>query len=55
MCDEASALAAAFGSEVDDVVGAGDNVEVVLDDDDGMSLGKEYVECFEEGVYVVDV
>ena len=36
--DHFAALFAGFGAEVDDVVGIFDDVEVVLDDDDGVAL-----------------
>lgn len=39
--DEAAAVRAAFGAEVDDVVGALDDIEVVFDDDDGVAQGDE--------------
>src|SRR5437588_9903659 len=39
--DDATALRAAFGAEVNDVVGALDYVEVVFDDDDGIAQGDE--------------
>ncbi len=35
--DDASARVAAFGPEVDDPVGFGDHVEIVLDHDDGVA------------------
>ena len=35
--DHAAATGAAFGPEVDDPVGLGDDVEVVLDDDEGQA------------------
>ena len=42
-----TALAAALGPKVDDVIGAFDDVHVVLDDDDRMSLGDEGVESLQ--------
>ncbi len=35
--DNATAAVATFGTEVDDVVGAADNVEIVLDDEHRVS------------------
>ena len=35
--DDGAAVLAAFGADVDDPVGGGDDVEVVLDDDDGIA------------------
>ncbi len=42
--DDASAAFAALGAEVEDVVGVADDVEVVLDDDDGVAEVGEAVE-----------
>ena len=42
--DDPTAVLAAFGAEVDDEIGALHDVEVVLDDDDGMSFGDELLE-----------
>ncbi len=36
---DAAAAAAALGAEVDDPVGRLDDVQVVLDDDDGVAVG----------------
>src|SRR5947209_2661257 len=52
--DLAAALAA-VGAEVEDVVGVADDVEVVLDDDDGVAEVGEAVEDFEEFAHVVEV
>ena len=41
-------LAAAFGAQVDDVVGALDDVQVVLDDEDGVAAVAEALEDGEE-------
>ncbi len=53
--DDAAAAFAAFGAEVEDVVGVADDVEVVLDDDDGVAEVGEAVEDFEELADVVEV
>ena len=45
----------AFGTHVDDVVGKLDDVEVVLDDDDGVALVDESVEHLHEGADVLEV
>jgi hypothetical protein len=37
MGDDAAAIFAAFGTEVEDPVGVADDVEVVLNDDDGVA------------------
>ena len=48
-------MAASFGTEVDDVVGTSDYVEVVFDNNYGMTLSEENVESFKQSVYVVDM
>ena len=53
--DDAAAAFAAFGAHVEDVVGVADDVEVVLDDDDGVAEVGEAVEDFEELADVVEV
>ena len=53
--DDASAALAAFGAEVEDVVGVADDVEIVLDDDDGVAEIGEPVEDFEQLADVVEV
>ena len=53
--DDAAAALAAFGAEVDDPVGVADDVEVVLDDDDGVAEVGEAVQDFEELADVVEV
>jgi len=46
--DDLAAVGAGFGAEVDDVVGFGSEVHVVLDDDDGMAFVGEAVEDVSE-------
>ena len=53
--DEVAAAFAAFGAEVDDPVGVADDVEVVFDDDDGVTEVSKTVEDFEELADVVEV
>ena len=53
--DDPAAALAAFGAEVEDVVGVADDVEVVLDDDDGVAEVGEAVEDFEQLAHVVEV
>ena len=53
--DDAAAAFAAFGAEVDDPVGVADDVEVVLDDDDGVAEVGEAVQDFEQLADVVEV
>ncbi len=53
--DELSAFGATFGAEVDDPIGAFDHIGVVFDDDDGVALFDECVECAQEGAYIVEV
>src|SRR5512142_1162969 len=53
--DDLSAPLATFGAEVEDVVGVADDVEVVLDDDDGVAQVSEAVEDFQELADVVEV
>src|SRR4051812_42101479 len=54
-CDDLAAAGAAFGAEVDDVVGGFDDVEVVFDDDDGVAGVDELLEDVEELVDVGEV
>jgi hypothetical protein len=53
--DDAAPALAAFGAEVDDPVGVADDVEVVLDDDDGVAEVGEAVEDLEELADVIEV
>jgi hypothetical protein len=53
--DDLTPAFAAFGAEVDDPVSIADDVEVVLDDDDGVAEVAEAVKDFEELAYVVEV
>jgi hypothetical protein len=53
--DDASTTFAALGAEIEDVVGVADDVEVVLDDDDGVAEVSEAVQDFEELADVVEV
>ena len=53
--DYLAALVAAFGTEVDDPVRALHHFEVVLDDDDAVSLVHEAVEDFDEKGDIVEV
>ena len=47
-----SASHTTFGPDVDDVVGIGDDVEVVLDDDDGIAFFHQPVEHIEQSLDV---
>ena len=53
--DEAAAVFAAFGAEIEDPVGVADHVEVVLDDDDGVAEIGEAVQDLEQLAHVVEV
>jgi hypothetical protein len=53
--DQAASIFAAFGAQVEDPVGVADDVEVVLDDDDGVAEVGEAVEDFEKLAHVVEV
>src|ERR1044072_5320665 len=53
--DDAAAAYAALWAEVYDVVGRLDNVEVVLDDDDGVAQRDEALQHVEQLVYVCEV
>jgi hypothetical protein len=53
--DNLAAALAAFGAEVDDPVGITDDVEVVLDDDNGVAKVAEAVQDFEKLANVVEV
>src|SRR5580658_6829017 len=52
---QAASVFAAFGAQVQDPVGVADDVEIVLDDDDGVAEVGEAVEDFEELADVVEV
>ncbi len=52
---EDAALVTAFGTHVDEVVAALDDVEVVLDDEDSVALFDETLQDFEEASDVVEV
>ena len=53
--DDPAAAGAPFGAEVDEPVGGLDDVEVVLDDDDRVSLPLEAVEHVQQLADVVEV
>src|SRR5689334_21263438 len=53
--DDMAAGVAAFGAEVDDMVGGFDDVKVVLDDKDGVAGVDEAVQAFEEALDVGEV
>src|SRR5579859_3191139 len=53
--NDASAGGAAFRTEIDDVIRRFDDVQVVLDDDDGVALVDELVEHVEQLVRVGEV
>ncbi len=52
---DAAARAAAFGAEVDEPVGGADDVEVVLDQEDGASIVNQALEAVEELADIVKV
>ena len=54
MVEEFAALGAAYGAEFDDVVGFGEEVQVVLDHDDGVALVHERMEDFDEAFAVAE-
>src|SRR5688500_19378524 len=53
--DDLTAAVAAFGAEIDDVIGAFDHFEIMLDDDDGMALLDQFVKGPEQALDVVKV
>ena len=53
--DDAAAAFAALGAEVEEIVGVADDVEIVLDDDDGVAEAGKAVQNFEELANVVEV
>ena len=53
--DDLAAAVAAFGAEVDDPVGRLHDVEVVLDDDDGVALVGQFMEHLQELLHVLEV
>ena len=48
MGDDCAAVIARIGAEVDEIVGIGDDVEIVLDDDEGIFFVGELMEDLEE-------
>lgn len=50
--DEVAAFGAGFGADVDEVVGFGEDVGVVLDDDDGVAFVHEAVQDVDEAFHV---
>ena len=48
--DDGAAAAAAFGAEVDDIVGAFDDVEIVLNDDDRIARINELIQHLDQPV-----
>jgi hypothetical protein len=53
--DDAAAALAPFRAEVNDPIGLFDDVEVMLDDEDGVAEGDEALEDVEEFADVVEV
>src|SRR5580700_1511718 len=53
--DDAAAAFAAFGAEVDDPVGLFDDVEVMLDDQDGVAESDEALEDVEKFANVIEM
>ncbi len=54
-CHDEAPLFARFGAEVDDVIGIFDHIEVVFDEDDGISFIDEFVEDGKERGDIVRV
>ena len=50
-----TAFTAAFGAHVDQVVGAFDDVEVMLDDDDGVALFHQFVQDTQKNTDVFEM
>ena len=55
LCDDAAALDASARPHVDDPVGATDQVQVVLDDEDGRTTVNEALQYVEEDLHVIGV
>ena len=53
--DDQAAAGTALGAEVDDIIGPFDDIEVVLDDDDGVAGIDELVQHLDQPVHVGDV
>src|SRR4029077_15697462 len=53
--DDEAAIFSAFGAEVDDPVGITNDVQIVLDDDDGVAEVGEAMQYVEQLAYVVKV
>ena len=53
--EDVATAATTFGTHVDDPVGLGDDVEVVLDDDDGVAAVDEAAEHMHEDADVLEV
>src|SRR5260370_41821365 len=51
-CDDAAAMRAAFGPEVDDEIGALNNVEVVLNDNDRIAEAYQALKHVEQFVHI---
>lgn len=52
LVEDVAAVLAAFGADFDEVVGFGEEVEVVFDDDDGVALVDEVLEDVDEAFAV---
>lgn len=55
LSDDVAAAGAAFGAEVDEPVGLFDDVEMVLDDDDGVAEVDETIEDIHQFANVVEM
>jgi hypothetical protein len=55
LSDDFATCGSAFGSEVDDPIAAGDKIELVFDDENGVSFLDEFLEEFCEAFYVSEV
>jgi hypothetical protein len=55
LSDDFATCGSAFGSEIDDPIAAGDKIELVFDDENGISFLDEFLEEFCEAFYVSEV
>lgn len=55
LIEDFAAVLSAFGADFDDVVGFGDDIEMVLDDNDGVALIDEPVEEIDQAATVTEM
>lgn len=53
--DDGSTAIAAFRTEIDDMIGALDDIQVMLDDDDRVASFDQFIQYAQEFFYIVEV